>query len=125
MNKIQYNKDVGQSILESYSRVTESLAFNIMARIDDVLFVDDATKQCAAAGIHIPLQQRRIRRPPYPESEFSGSPERVPPSQKRGNPKEASDQKLEKPLSPDFERVWSYAGNISSRRVSGDAPERD
>ncbi|KAL3597536.1 hypothetical protein D5086_009173 [Populus alba] len=40
-----------------------------MARIDDVLFVDDATKQCAAAGIHIPLQQRRIRRPPYPESE--------------------------------------------------------
>ncbi|MFS7978319.1 putative PRONE domain, Rop guanine nucleotide exchange factor [Helianthus anomalus] len=44
MNKIQYNKDVGQSILESYSRVLESLAFNITARIDDVMFVDDATK---------------------------------------------------------------------------------
>lgn len=42
-------QDLGQSILESYSRVMESLAFNIMARIDDVLYVDDATKQCAAA----------------------------------------------------------------------------
>ncbi|KAK6277871.1 hypothetical protein POUND7_018194 [Theobroma cacao] len=48
-SKIQYNKDVGQSILESYSRVIESLAFNITARIDDLLYVDDATKQRAAA----------------------------------------------------------------------------
>lgn len=44
MSKIQYNKDVGKSILESYSRVLESLAFNIIARIDDVLYVDDLTK---------------------------------------------------------------------------------
>ncbi|CAN6471545.1 unnamed protein product [Victoria cruziana] len=44
MSKIQYNKDVGQSILESYSRVLESLSFNIIARIDDVLYVDDMTK---------------------------------------------------------------------------------
>ena len=49
MNKIQYNKDVGQSILESYSRVMESLAFNIMARIDDILYVDDAIKHCTTA----------------------------------------------------------------------------
>ncbi|KAG0590540.1 hypothetical protein KC19_1G107600 [Ceratodon purpureus] len=45
MNKIQYNKDVGQSILESYSRVLESLAFNIIARIDDVLYTDDMVKK--------------------------------------------------------------------------------
>ncbi|KAJ4978802.1 hypothetical protein NE237_009582 [Protea cynaroides] len=44
MSKIQYNKDVGKSILESYSRVLESLAFNIVARIDDLLYVDDLTK---------------------------------------------------------------------------------
>lgn len=44
MSKIQYNKDVGKSILESYSRVLESLASNIVARIDDVLYVDDLTK---------------------------------------------------------------------------------
>ncbi|RDX94516.1 Rop guanine nucleotide exchange factor 7, partial [Mucuna pruriens] len=44
MSKIQYNKDVGKAILESYSRVLECLAFNMVARIDDVLYVDDLTK---------------------------------------------------------------------------------
>ncbi|XP_021859282.1 rop guanine nucleotide exchange factor 7 isoform X1 [Spinacia oleracea] len=44
MSKIQHNKDVGKSILESYSRVLESLAFNIIARIDDVFYVDDLAK---------------------------------------------------------------------------------
>ncbi|XP_022846622.1 rop guanine nucleotide exchange factor 7-like isoform X2 [Olea europaea var. sylvestris] len=44
MSKIQYNKDVGKSILESYSRVLESLAFNIVARIDHLVFVDDLAK---------------------------------------------------------------------------------
>ncbi|XWS56643.1 hypothetical protein CRYUN_Cryun09bG0103600 [Craigia yunnanensis] len=43
-SKIQCNKDVGKSILESYSRVLESLAYNIVARIDDLLYVDDLTK---------------------------------------------------------------------------------
>ncbi|KAL8036673.1 hypothetical protein ABFX02_12G173700 [Erythranthe guttata] len=43
-SKIQHNKDVGKSILESYSRVLESLAFNIVARIDDLLYVDDLSK---------------------------------------------------------------------------------
>lgn len=42
-------QDVGHSILESYSRVLESLAFNIMARIDDLLYINDATKRRAAA----------------------------------------------------------------------------
>ncbi|KAK3038886.1 hypothetical protein RJ639_028608 [Escallonia herrerae] len=49
MYKIQYNKDVGQSILESYSRVMESLAFKVLERIEDLLHVDDATQQRAAA----------------------------------------------------------------------------
>ncbi|KAH7866794.1 hypothetical protein Vadar_025100 [Vaccinium darrowii] len=44
MSKIQCNKDVGKSIIESYSRVLESLAFNIVARIDDLVYVDDLTK---------------------------------------------------------------------------------
>ncbi|CAN1257217.1 Rop guanine nucleotide exchange factor 5 [Linum perenne] len=43
-SKLQFNKDVGKSILESYSRVLESLAFNIVARIDDLLYVDDLAK---------------------------------------------------------------------------------
>lgn len=51
INKIQYNKDVGQSILECYSRVLESLAFNIMSRIDDVLRADDAAKSKPHQGL--------------------------------------------------------------------------
>ncbi|KAI8564145.1 hypothetical protein RHMOL_Rhmol03G0159400 [Rhododendron molle] len=43
-SKIHCNKDVGKSILESYSRVLESLAYNIVARIDDLLYVDDLTR---------------------------------------------------------------------------------
>ncbi|EEF33969.1 rop guanine nucleotide exchange factor 1 [Ricinus communis] len=151
MHKIQYNKDVGQSILESYSRVMESLAFNIMARIDDVIYVDDATNRCAAAesmslfnrsglGGH-PIQKRMSPSPfsiqqspftsPFATPTFcsstpvAGSPGRAPSSIKMNNIKEATDQKFEKPCPADFEKVWSYTGNLSSRRVSGDAPERD
>lgn len=43
-------QDVGQSILESYSRVLESLAFTIIARIDDVLYADDLVKRSLAPG---------------------------------------------------------------------------
>ncbi|KAF5745789.1 Rho guanyl-nucleotide exchange factor 1 [Tripterygium wilfordii] len=149
MNKIQYNKDVGQSILESYSRVMESLAFNIMARIDDVLYADDATKRCAAAesmfsrgGVGgIPIQKRMspspfsIQHTPYASpfatptfcssSPITRSPGRVPSSLRKNYLKEAPDWKLEKPFPSDFEKVWSCAGNLSARRVSGDAPERD
>ncbi|XP_076899640.1 rop guanine nucleotide exchange factor 3-like [Bidens hawaiensis] len=49
-SKIQYNKDVGQAILESYSRVLEGLAYNIVGWIEDVLFVDksvtDQQEEC-------------------------------------------------------------------------------
>ncbi|OIV98491.1 hypothetical protein TanjilG_18775 [Lupinus angustifolius] len=38
--KIQYNRDVGKAVLESYSRVLEGLAFNLVAWIEDVLYVD-------------------------------------------------------------------------------------
>jgi hypothetical protein len=37
-------QDVGKSILESYSRVLESMAYNIISRIDDLLYVDELTK---------------------------------------------------------------------------------
>ncbi|XP_002978172.2 rop guanine nucleotide exchange factor 7 [Selaginella moellendorffii] len=68
VNKIQYNRDVGHSILESYSRVLESLAFNILARIDDVLFIDDAARQgrinspAVTAAAHSNLNSSIIRR---------------------------------------------------------------
>ncbi|XP_022720985.1 rop guanine nucleotide exchange factor 12-like isoform X2 [Durio zibethinus] len=40
ISKIQYNQDVGQAVLESYSRILESLAFTVLSRIEDVLSAD-------------------------------------------------------------------------------------
>lgn len=51
-------QDVGHSILESYSRVLESLAFNLMARIEDLLYVDDATRRRAAEESAAMLDQQ-------------------------------------------------------------------
>ncbi|KAL3650202.1 Rop guanine nucleotide exchange factor 7 [Castilleja foliolosa] len=44
-SKIHCNKDVGKSILESYSRVLEGLASSILSRIEDLIYVDDLNKQ--------------------------------------------------------------------------------
>ena len=46
-------QDVGQAILESYSRVLESLAFSIVSWINDVLYIDGSVsssvkKQCSS-----------------------------------------------------------------------------
>ncbi|XP_068646137.1 rop guanine nucleotide exchange factor 1-like [Aristolochia californica] len=151
MNKIQYNKDVGQSILESYSRVMESLAFNIIARIDDLIYVDDATKQCAAAESislfgrggfgGLPLQKKISPSPfsihnssytsPFATPTFCSSPQvirspgRIPPTLNKGSLQGKKDGKMEKVVSSDTEKVWSYAGNLGARKDSGDAPERD
>lgn len=43
-------QDVGQSILESQARVLESLAFNIIAHIDDLM--DDLTKHSDPISIN-------------------------------------------------------------------------
>ncbi|KAH1122719.1 hypothetical protein J1N35_005879 [Gossypium stocksii] len=151
MSKIQYNKDVGQSIIESYSRVMESLAFNIMARIDDVLYVNDVIKRCAEAetvslfnrrGLGgLPIQKRMspspfsIQHTPYASpfatptfcssTPLTGSPGRAPSSLKRNILKEESDWKFEKPCAAEFERVCSYTRSLSARRVSENAHERD
>ncbi|KAL6011826.1 hypothetical protein ACLOJK_002292 [Asimina triloba] len=180
-NKIQYNKDVGHAILESYSRVMESLAFNIIARVDDLIYVDDATKQCLAAetnslfgrgGFGLPIQKKispspfSIHNTPYAspfttptffshspllrspgknqstlvkgslqekqdgklEQLVSGdiwSPMRKQPSLVNGCLHMRQDGKLEKLVSNDADKLWLYARNLSARRDSGDAPERD
>ncbi|KAJ4950351.1 hypothetical protein NE237_027183 [Protea cynaroides] len=49
ISKIQYNRDVGQSVLESYSRILESLAFTVMSRIEDVLYADSLAKNPSLA----------------------------------------------------------------------------
>ncbi|XP_074557433.1 rop guanine nucleotide exchange factor 12-like [Curcuma longa] len=44
ISKIELNKDVGLAILESYSRVLESLAFTVISRIEDVLRADNLAR---------------------------------------------------------------------------------
>ncbi|KAL0724483.1 hypothetical protein Bca4012_039082 [Brassica carinata] len=45
ISKIQFSKDVGQSVLESYSRILESLAYTVLSRINDVLEADRAVSK--------------------------------------------------------------------------------
>ncbi|KAL8226167.1 hypothetical protein R6Q57_018724 [Mikania cordata] len=47
-SKIENNQDVGHAILESYSRVLESLAHKIMSRIEDVMHADNLAKNPSA-----------------------------------------------------------------------------
>ncbi|KAH6769177.1 ROP guanine nucleotide exchange factor 5 [Perilla frutescens var. frutescens] len=76
-SKIQYNKDVGKSILESYSRVLESLAFNIVARIEDLLYVDDINKQSDKLSSAHSVSLMSHRKIPMPYSvPASGTPYR-------------------------------------------------
>jgi len=51
ISKIQYNRDVGHSILESYSRVLESLANTVMSRIEDVLYADSLAQDPSLAVV--------------------------------------------------------------------------
>ncbi|XP_058103765.1 rop guanine nucleotide exchange factor 14 isoform X2 [Magnolia sinica] len=50
VTKVQYNKDVGHSILEAYSRVLGSLAFSILSRIGDILQEDDLSNPDSPAA---------------------------------------------------------------------------
>lgn len=129
-------QDVGQSILESYSRVMESMAFNITARIDDVLYVDDAKRRSISVTESLSLfsinglngqKALSVQSSPHGSpfatpslSVASRSPRRAPPlySVKRNGTRE-------KGLVGETEKEWSYAGNLSSRRVTGVTPERD
>uniref|UniRef100_M1B9T4 Pollen-specific kinase partner protein n=1 Tax=Solanum tuberosum TaxID=4113 RepID=M1B9T4_SOLTU len=49
ISKIQYNRDVGYSVLESYSRVLESLANTVTSRIEDVLYADSVAQDPSLA----------------------------------------------------------------------------
>lgn len=50
ISKIAYNLDVGHALLESYSRILESLAHTVMSRIEDVLYADFVTRNPSCSG---------------------------------------------------------------------------
>lgn len=115
----------------------ESLAFNIIARIDDVLYVDDATRQSAGTesvpmfnrGLGgVPVQKRISPSPfsiqntpyasPFATPAFCTTPAVGSPARNQAS------LKGEKYFTGDLGKIWSYAGNVSARK-DGDAPERD
>ncbi|XP_071692539.1 rho guanine nucleotide exchange factor 8-like [Rutidosis leptorrhynchoides] len=51
ISKIEYNKNIGHSILESYSRVLENLASNVMTHIEDVLNADEVAQNSSLGMI--------------------------------------------------------------------------
>lgn len=130
-------QDVGHGVLESYSRVLESMAFNVTARIDDVLYVDDTIRRSVSVtespalfsigGLNgRPAAQKPFsaQSSPYGSpfatpslSIASRSPRRAPLLYRSGT--------REKGVLGESEKAWSYAGNLSSRRVTGVTPERD
>ncbi|KAL6497027.1 Rho guanine nucleotide exchange factor 8 [Orobanche gracilis] len=71
ISKIQYNKDVGHAILESYSRIIESLAFTVLSRIEDVMQADTLVRNNAEQKK--PSLKERIEKPPNAKEE----PERL------------------------------------------------
>ncbi|KAH7515085.1 rop guanine nucleotide exchange factor 14 isoform X2 [Ziziphus jujuba] len=50
VTKVQYGKDVGNSILEAYSRVLGNLAFTILSRIGDILQEDTLSNPTSPAS---------------------------------------------------------------------------
>ncbi|KAM7512840.1 hypothetical protein LguiB_011715 [Lonicera macranthoides] len=71
ISKIQYNRDVGLSILESYSRVLESLANTVMSRIEDVLYADSIAQDPSLA---VSKRKLSMESPPSPSWTQESSP---------------------------------------------------
>ncbi|KAL6563248.1 hypothetical protein OROHE_005835 [Orobanche hederae] len=80
ISKIQCNRDVGHAILESYSRIIESLAFTVLSRIEDVMHADSLARNPSNA-------------------EPNKSPVREPSSLAAPNIKEESSAETETPTS--------------------------
>ncbi|GAB4842236.1 Rop guanine nucleotide exchange factor 12 [Ancistrocladus abbreviatus] len=60
ISKIQYNRDVGHAILESYSRILESLAHTVLSRIEDVLYADSFAQNPSLAQVKRPIGNLQI-----------------------------------------------------------------
>ncbi|CAN8270206.1 unnamed protein product [Cochlearia groenlandica] len=70
ISKIQFNNDIGLAILESYSRVLESLAHTVMSRIEDVLEADKITQDtetavCKRYIVKEPESPKKLEKPNY------------------------------------------------------------
>jgi len=63
-------QDVGHAILESYSRILESLAHTVLSRIEDVLYADSLVQNPALASCkRNPLTDMKITSMKFPNAE--------------------------------------------------------
>ncbi|KAJ8452063.1 hypothetical protein Cgig2_016644 [Carnegiea gigantea] len=70
ISKIQFNRDVGHAILESYSRILESLAHTVLSRIEDVLYADSLAQNPSLANCkRNPLTAIKITSTKFPNAE--------------------------------------------------------
>ncbi|XP_057773110.1 rho guanine nucleotide exchange factor 8-like [Salvia miltiorrhiza] len=60
ISKIEFNKDVGHAVLESYSRILETLAFTVLSRIEDVMSADAQARGSANAEKTKSLKERTV-----------------------------------------------------------------
>ncbi|KAK9666119.1 hypothetical protein RND81_14G161700 [Saponaria officinalis] len=70
ISKIQFNRDIGHAILESYSRILESLAHTVLSRIEDVLYADSLTQNPSLAqNKRNPLTDVKITSTKFPNAD--------------------------------------------------------
>ncbi|KAJ9559649.1 hypothetical protein OSB04_004809 [Centaurea solstitialis] len=69
VSKIEHNRDVGHAILESYSRILESLAHKVMSRIEDVIHADNLVQNPSGRRKAEPAKRRRAKIREIPERE--------------------------------------------------------
>ncbi|KAL1554894.1 Rop guanine nucleotide exchange factor 9 [Salvia divinorum] len=76
VTKIQYNNDAGLAILESYSRVLETLANTVMSRIDDVLYADSMARKSVVGATMLPTKSNVMSAGDEPTEKMSCSTNR-------------------------------------------------
>lgn len=59
ISKIEHNRDVGHAILESYSRILESLAHKVLSRIEDIQHADALTQSPSSSSRSLKMNSLR------------------------------------------------------------------
>nr|GEU60006.1 Rop guanine nucleotide exchange factor 12-like [Tanacetum cinerariifolium] len=59
ISKIEHNRDVGHAILESYSRILESLAHKVLSRIEDIQHADALTQRPSSSSRSLKMNSLR------------------------------------------------------------------
>lgn len=91
-----YSQDVGQAVLESYSRILESLAFTVTSRIEDVLYADYVTQNPSQAA--------------YKRSDLRDSSEATTPTDGFQSPAEEMDKSQTGEMPPSSMTLFDFMG---------------